>query len=135
MENENAMLENRSHAPLCEYKKRTADLNKQTNSTSNMRGGSLTRFRTDEAYGQDGGGLLKDILRGGLKGFTKSGNPLKVPTNTVSGLAEGLKRGVKRKAKEALKKEITKRAKQVLKRKDVGKVIKAAKRARDIFGV
>ena len=108
-----------------------------------MRGGSLTRFRTDDAYGQDGYGLLKGILQGGLQGLIKSRNPLKVQTNTLNGLAAGLKRGVKRKAEEALKREISKRAKQVLKRKDVNKAVKVAaalfpkhaKRARDIFGV
>ena len=56
-----------------------------------MRGGSLTRFRTDESYGQDGSGLLKDILQGGFQGLIKSRNPLKVPTNTLNGLSAGLK--------------------------------------------
>ena len=56
-----------------------------------MRGGSLTRFRTDEAYGQEGSGLLKGIMQGGLQGLIKSRNPLKVPTNTLNGLAAGLK--------------------------------------------
>ena len=108
-----------------------------------MRGGSLTRFRTDESYGQDGTGLLKDIVQGGFQGLIKSRNPLKVPANTLKGLSTGLQRGVKRKAEEALKKELSKRAKQVLKRKDVDQAVKVAaalfpkqvKRARDIFGV
>ena len=33
---------------------------------SNMRGGSLTRFRTDEWYVQHGNGLMMDTVRGGL---------------------------------------------------------------------
>ena len=32
-----------------------------------MRGGSLTRFRTDEWYDQQGKGLMTDLLRGGSK--------------------------------------------------------------------
>jgi len=34
-----------------------------------MRGGSLTRFRTDEWYDQKGKGLLTDVLRGGFQGL------------------------------------------------------------------
>ena len=107
-----------------------------------MRGGSLTRFRTDEAD-QEGAGLFKDMLKGGIKGVTSTRNPLKLPSNTIGGLKTGLTRGIKRKAETALKKEISKKAKQVLKNKNLKQAVQIAnqlfpkqvKRARDIFGV
>jgi len=107
-----------------------------------MLGGSLTRFRTDEAD-QEGAGIFKSMLKGGIKGVTSTRNPLKLPSNTLSGLKTGLQRGVKRKAEEALKKEISKKAKQVLQNKNVKQAVQIAnklfpkqvKRARDIFGV
>jgi len=108
-----------------------------------MRGGSLTRFRTDEWYDQGGKGLLTDIMRGGFQGLKRTRNPLKLPSNTLSGLKAGLTRGVKRKAEQVIKKEITKRAKKALGNKNVKKAVRVAsalfpkqlKRARDIFGV
>ena len=108
-----------------------------------MRGGSLTRFRTDESYDQEGAGLLKEIVKGGYKGAISTHNPLKLHSNTIRGMKPGLKRGVKRKAEEALKKEITKQAKKVLKQPKVKQAVEVAttlfpkqvKRARDIFGV
>jgi len=111
-----------------------------------MRGGSLTRFRTDEWYdqrGQNGKGLVTDVLRGGLQGLKRSRNPLKLPSHTVRGLKGGLSRGVKRKAEDVIKKEITKRAKKALSNKNVKEAVRVAsalfpkqvKRARDIFGV
>ena len=108
-----------------------------------MRGGSLTRFRTDEWYDQYGNGLLADIVRGGLQGLKRTRNPLKLPSNTLSGLKTELSRGVKRKAEQVIKKEITKQAKKALDNKDVKKAVRVAsalfpkqvKRARDIFGV
>ena len=107
-----------------------------------MLGGSLTRFRTDEAD-QEGAGVLKDMFKAGWKGAISTRNPLKLPSNTLGGLKAGLKRGVKRKAEAALKKEISKKAKQVLQNKNVKQAVqianqlfpKQAKRARDIFGV
>ena len=78
-----------------------------------MRGGSLTRFRTDEWYdqsGQSGKGLVTDIMRSGLQGLKRTRNPLKLPSNTVRGLKAGLSRGVKRKAEDVIQKEITKQA-------------------------
>ena len=45
----------------------------------NMRGGSLTRFRPDEYYDQDGKGVLADMFRGGLQGLKRTRNPLKLP--------------------------------------------------------
>ena len=48
-------------------------------------------------------------------------NPLKLPSNTLSGLKAGLTRGVKRKAEQVIKKEITKRAKKALGNKNVKK--------------
>ena len=108
-----------------------------------MRGGSLTRFRTDEWYDQRGQGLVGDVLRGGFQGIKRTRNPLKLPSNTVRGLKAGLSRGVKRKAEDVIKKEITKQAKKALKNKNVKEAVRVAtalfpkqtKRARDIFGV
>jgi len=108
-----------------------------------MRGGSLTRFRTDEWYDQSGKGLVTDIMRGGLQGLKRTRNTLKLPSNTLSGLKTGITRGVKRKAEEVIKREITKRAKKALGDKNVKKAVRVAsalfpkqvKRARDIFGV
>ena len=108
-----------------------------------MRGGSLTRFRPDEDYDQDGKGVLTDLFRGGLQGLNRTRNPLKLPSNTLSGLKAGWTCGVKRKAEQLIKKEITKRAKKALGTKNVKKAVhvaralfpKQAKRARDIFGV
>ena len=110
---------------------------------SNMRGGSLTRFRTDEWYDQHGNGLMMDTVRGGFQGLKRTRNPLKLPSNTLRGLKTGLLRGVKRKAEDVIKKEITKQAKKALSNKDVKKAVRVAsalfpkhvKRARDIFGV
>ena len=84
-----------------------------------MRGGSLTRFKPDP---QSGNGLMdligssvKDILGtaalGGWEGLKGSKCLRDVKTNTVKGFKEGLKRGVKRKAKEVFLKEIVKRTK------------------------
>ena len=114
-----------------------------TREEENMRGGSLTRFRTDEWYDQSGKGLVTDIMRGGLQGLKRTRNPLKLPSNTLSGLKTGLSRGVKRKAEQVIKKEITKQAKKALDNKDVKQAVRVAsalfpkqvKRARDIFGV
>ena len=108
-----------------------------------MRGGSLTRFRTDEWYDQHGNGLMREVVRGGLQGLKRTRNPLKLPSNTVSGLKAGLSRGVKRKTEQVIKKEITKRAKKALDNKNVKEAVRVAsalfskqvKRARDIFGV
>ena len=111
-----------------------------------MRGGSLTRFRTDEWYdqrGQSGKGLVTDMMRGGLQGLKRTRKPLKLPSNTVRGLKAGLSRGVKRKAEDVIKKEITKQAKKGLSNKNVKEAVRVAsalfpkqtKRARDIFGV
>jgi len=77
---------------------------------SNMRWGSLTRFRTDEWYDQHGNGLLMDTVRGGFQGLKRTRNPLKLPSNTLRGLKAGLTRGVKRKDEVVIKKEITKQA-------------------------
>ena len=108
-----------------------------------MRGGSLTRFGTDEWYGQHGKGLVTDLLRGGFQGLKSTRNPLKLPSNIKSGLETGLTRGVKRKAEDVIKKEITKRAKKALSHKNVKEAVRVAsalfpkqvKCARDIFGV
>ena len=104
-------------------------------------GGSLTRFRTDEWYDQGGKGLLTDIMRGGFQGLKRTRNPLKLPSNTLSGLKTGLTRGVKRKAEQVIKQEITKRARKALGNKNVKQAVRVAsafpkqvKRARDIFG-
>ena len=70
-----------------------------------MRGGSLTRFRTDEWYDQHGKGLMTDLLRGGFQGLKSTRNPLKLPSNIKKGLETGLTRGIKRKAEDVLKKE------------------------------
>ena len=106
-----------------------------------MRGGTLTRFRTDEA--QRGSGLVKDLLIAGWQGAISTRNPLKLPSNTLAGLTTGLKRNVKRKAETALKKEIVKKAKTVLNQPKVKQVVQLAnqlfpkqvKKARDIFDV
>ena len=108
-----------------------------------MRGGSLTRFRTDEWYDQQGKGLVTDLLRGGFQGLKSTRNPLKLPSNIKRGLETGLTRGVKRKAEQVIKKEITKQAKKALNQKSVKDAVRVAsalfpqqvKRARDIFGV
>jgi len=90
-----------------------------------MWGGSLTRFRPDEYYdqvgNQSGKGMLVDVFRGGLQELKRTGNPLKLPSNTLSGLKAGLTGGVKRKAEQVRKKEITKRAKKALGNKNVKK--------------
>ena len=91
-----------------------------------MRGGSLTRFRTDEWYDQQGNGLVMDVLRGGVQGLKRTRNPLKLLSNTLRGLNAGLTRGVKRKAEQVIKKEITKQAKKALDNKDVKKAIRVA---------
>ena len=111
-----------------------------------MRGGSLTRFRTDEWYdqqGQSGQGLVTDLLCGGFQGLKSTRNPLKLPSNIKRGLETGLTRGIKRKAEDVIKKEITKQAKKALCHKSVKDAVRVAsalfpkqtKRARDIFGV
>ena len=111
-----------------------------------MRGGSLTRFRTDEWYdqqGQSGKGLTMDLVRGGFQGLKSTRNPLKLPSNTLRGLNAGLSRGIKRKAEDVIKKEITKQAKKALSHKNVKDAVRVAtalfpkqtKRARDILGV
>ena len=108
-----------------------------------MRGGSLTRFRTDEWYDQHGKGLMTDLLRGGFQGLKSTRNPLKLPSNIKRGLETGFTRGVKRKAEDVIKKEITKQAKKALSNKNVKEAVRVAsalfpkqtKRARDIFGV
>jgi len=51
-----------------------------------MRGGSLTRFRTDEWYDQQGKELVTDLLRGGFQGLKSTRNPLKLPSNKKRGL-------------------------------------------------
>ena len=108
-----------------------------------MRGGSLTRFRTDEWYDQYGSGLMRELMRGGFQGLKSTRNPLKLPSNIKRGLETGLTRGIKRKAEDALKKEITKQAKKALNQKNVKQAVRVAsalfpkqtKRARDILGV
>ena len=84
-----------------------------------MRGGSLTRFRTDEWYDQHGSGLIREVMRGGFQGLKSTRNPLKLPSNIKRGLNAGLTRGVKRKAEQVIKKEITKQAKKALNQKNV----------------
>ena len=114
-----------------------------TREDDTMRGGSLTRFRTDEWYDQHGKRLVTDLLRGGFQGLKSTRNPLKLPNNIKRGLETGLTRGVKRKAENVIKKEITKRAKKALSHKNVKEAVRVAsalfpkqvKRARDIFGV
>ena len=64
----------------------------------NMRGGSLTRFRTDEWYDQHGKGLMTDLLCGGFQGLKSTRNPLKLPSNIKRRLETGFTRGIKRKA-------------------------------------
>ena len=108
-----------------------------------MLGGSLTRFRTDEWYAQQGKGLVTDLMRGGFQGLKSTRNPLKLPSNIKRGLTTGLTRGIKRKAEDVLKKEITKQAKKALSNKSVKDAVRVAtalfpkqtKRARDILGV
>jgi len=108
-----------------------------------MRGGSLTRFRTDEWYDQYGNGLMREVMRGGFQGLKSTRNPLKLPSNIKRGLNAGLTRGVKRKAEDVIKKKITKQAKKALSHKNVKDAVRVAsalfpkqtKRARDIFGV
>ena len=84
-----------------------------------MLGGSLTRYRPDEYYDQDGKGVLADMFRGSLEGLKRTQNPLKVPSNTLSGLKAGLTRGVKRKAEQVIQQEMAKRAKKALGDKNV----------------
>ena len=141
------MRGNRLRAASCEYKKRRAPCEKQPKASlvkkTTMRGGSLTRFRTDEWYDQQGKGLMTDLMRGGLQGLIRTRNPLKLPSNIKRGLTTGLTRGIKRKAEDALKKEITKQAKKALSNKSVKDAVRVAsalfpkqtKRARDILGV
>ena len=141
------MRGNRLRAASCEYKKRRAPCEKQQKAslvkTTTMRGGSLTRFRTDEWYDQQGKGLVTDLLRGGFQGLKSTRNPLKLPSNIQRGLTTGLTRGIKRKAEDVLKKEITKQAKKALSNKSVKQAVRVAtalfpkqtKRARDILGV
>ena len=81
-----------------------------------MLGGSLTRFRTDEAD-QEGAGVLKDMFKAGWKGAISTRNPLKLPSNTLGGLKAGLKCGVKRKAEAALKKKLIKKLNKCYKTK------------------
>ena len=108
-----------------------------------MRGGSLTRFRTDEWYDQQGKGLMTDLLRGGFQGLKSTRNPLKLPSNIKRGLETGFTRGFKRKAENVIKQEITKQAKKALSHKNVKEAVRVAsalfpkqtKRARDILGV
>ena len=108
-----------------------------------MRGGSLTRFRTDEWYDQYGNGLMREVLRGGFQGLKSTRNPLKLPSNIKRGLETGFTRGVKPKAEDVIKKEITKQAKKALSHKNVKDAVRVAtalfpkqtKRARDILGV
>ena len=75
----------------------------------------------DQVGNQDGKGMLVVIFRGGLQGLKRTRNPLKLPSNTLSGLKAGLIRGVKRKAEQVIKQEITKRAKKALGNKNVKK--------------
>ena len=60
-----------------------------------MLGGSLTRFRSDKFYDQDGKGVLADMFRGGLPELNRTRNPLKLPSKTLSGLKAGLTRQTK----------------------------------------
>ena len=102
-----------------------------------MRGGSLTRFRTD-LDDQEGAGVIKETLKGGFKGVIKTRNPLKLPSNISKGAQEGFKRGLKRKAEQVLEKELGK----VLKKPKVKQAVNVAtalfpkqvKKVRDIFG-
>ena len=58
-----------------------------------MRGGSLTRFRTDEWYdqqGQSGKGLMMDLVRGAFQGLKSTRNPLKLPSNIKERFGSGL---------------------------------------------
>ena len=100
-----------------------------------MRGGSLTRFRTDD---QEGAGIIKETLKGGFKGAIKTRNPLKLPSNISKGAQAGFKRGLKRKATQVLQIELGK----VLKKPKVKEAVKVAtalfpkkvKKIRDILG-
>ena len=102
-----------------------------------MRGGSLTRFKTD-IEDQEVAGVVKETLKGGLKGAIKTRNPLKLPSNISKGAQEGFKRGLKRKAEQVLEKEPGK----VLKKPKVKQAVNVAtalfpkqvKKVRDIFG-
>ena len=104
-----------------------------------------TRRRPRQQRGEGINTVIAGIpkVRGGFQGLKRNRNPLKLPSNTLSGLKAGLTRGVKRKAEQAIKQEITKRAKKALGNKNVKKVVRVAsalfpkqvKRARDIFGV
>ena len=119
------------------------DLGERAKKKTTMRGGSLTRFRTDEWYDQQGNGLMREVMRGGFQGLKSTRNPLKLPSNIKRGLNAGLTRGIKRKAEDVLKKEITKQAKKALNQKNVKQAVRVAsalfpkqtKRARDILGV
>ena len=102
-----------------------------------MRGGSLTRFKTD-IEDQEGAGVIKETLKGGFKGAIKTWNPLKLPSNISKGAQEGFKKGLKRKAEQVLEKELGK----VLKKPKVKQAVtvttalfpKQVKKVRDIFG-
>lgn len=82
----------------------------------NMRGGSLTRFRSDD---QSGSGFVRDFFgasaREGWKGL-KTGEPLGLP-NIVGGI-RGVKRGGKLAIKRKSLQEINKAAKRKL--NDIG---------------
>ena len=86
-----------------------------------MRGGSLTRFKPDDQWGNGLidliGSSVKDILgtaiESGWKGFKSSKRIGDVKTNIVKGLTEGFRRGAKRKAQEVVTKELAKRAKRI----------------------
>ena len=92
------MRGNRLRATSCEYKRDEPCENKENKGIpgeedDTMRGGSLTRFRTDEWYdqrGQSGKGLVTDVLRGDLQGLKRTRNPLVLPSHTLSGLKTGL---------------------------------------------
>ena len=83
------------------------------------------------------------MFRGGLQGLKRTRNPLKLPSNTLSGLKADVTRGVKRNVEQVIKQEITKRAKKAFGNKNVKKAVRVAsalflkqvKRACEIFGV
>ena len=100
-----------------------------------MRGGSLTRFRTDEWYDQYGNGLMREVVRGGFQGLKSTRNPLKLPSNIKRGLNAGLTRGVKRKAEQVIKKALSHKNVKDAVRVASALFPKQTKRARDIFGV
>ena len=137
MGNENGMPGNPSIATSCEL----SCIKRETSFVKIEK--SDHWFRPDEYYDQDGKGMLAEVFRGGLQGLKRTRNPLKLPSNTLSGLKAGLTRGVKREAEQVIKQEITKRAKKALGNKNVKKAVRVAsalfpkqvKRARDIFGV